>query len=495
MKEKCINIYSGIFKQVYNWLHAVKRPFLYLTVIHMAAVSAILRANVNYVDDAGRAYAGYKGWDNFSRYLSNFLSGFLHADRYLSDISPLPQIVAVLILSLSGVIVIYVISGQAGVSIWSLAASLPLGLSPYFLACLSYKFDAPYMALSVLASVVPFLLLKGKCGYFTYEAASAVCILAVCTTYQAALGIFPMMAVFICIKRWNDADGWKDIGKFLLASVLAYAAGLAVFRIFLMKPVDDYVSSSLPALRDLFPTVYRNFCRYFTNVRTDCTKFWKIMIACNAAFFVAVMTFRSKRAKIPAFLMTVCAFVAMGLLCFGIYPLLSAPLFAPRAMYGFGAFLAITGIYTASHAVHLPAKAAAASLGWIFFVFAFTYGNALSAQKQYTDFRMTAVIGELNTLDAFVSDTEKNIQIAGTIGHAPALDGVMDRYGVLKRLVPVTFRSDWDWGRFQFLHYYGLKNIVPDDSVDLRKKHLPVIRDTMYFTLRGEGDDILIKLK
>lgn len=495
MKEKYTGLYNRLSGKIRDYAGAVKKPFIYLTVIHLAAVSAILRADVNYIDDAGRAYAGYKGWDNFSRYLSNFLSGFLHADRYLSDISPLPQMIAVMLLSLSGVIVIYIITGRASVSAWQLAAVLPLGLSPYFLACLSYKFDAPYMALSVLASVVPFLFFQGKHRYFVYAAASAICILAVCTTYQAALGIFPMMAVFISIKRWNDADGWRDIGKFLLASILAYAAALAIFRAFIMKPVDNYVSSSLPALQELLPSVCRNFCRYFKNVRTDCTKFWKIMMACNAVFFVAVMSYRSKRPKIPAFLLTVCAFTAMGLLCFGIYPLLSVPLFAARAMYGFGAFLAITGVYAASHAGRLPAKAAAASLGWIFFVFALTYGNALSAQKAYTDFRMASVIGELNTLEAFLSDTEKNVQIAGTIGHAPALDGVMDRYGVLKRLVPVTFRSDWDWGSYQFFHYYGLKNAAPDDSADLRTQDLPVIRDTMYFTLKGEGSNILVELK
>jgi len=45
------------------------------------------------------------------------------------------------------------------------------------------------------------------------------------------------------------------------------------------------------------------------------------------------------------------------------------------------------------------------------------------------------------------------------------------------------------------LTYYGLKNVVPDDSVDLRELNLPVIRDTMYFTVRGEGCNILVELK
>lgn len=38
-----------------------------------------------------------------------------------------------------------------------IAAVVPLGLSPWFLECFSYKFDSPYMALSVLASVIPFI--------------------------------------------------------------------------------------------------------------------------------------------------------------------------------------------------------------------------------------------------------------------------------------------------------------------------------------------------
>lgn len=199
------------------------------------AGAAILRSGVSYIDDAGRACDGYRGWDNFSRYLSNFLSVFIHTDRYLSDISPLPQLIAVMMVSLSGIIVIYLITGRTSISVWLLAAVLPLGLSPYFLACLSYKFDAPYMALSVLASVAPFLLWKEKGRRLVYAAAAASGILAVCTTYQAALGIFPLIAVFISIKRWNDGDEWRKIVKFLLVSMLAYAAGLAVFRAFIMK--------------------------------------------------------------------------------------------------------------------------------------------------------------------------------------------------------------------------------------------------------------------
>ena len=49
------------------------KPFLILSVIYIIAFSAIIRANFLYVDDLGRAYSGYKDWDAFSRYTSNFL--------------------------------------------------------------------------------------------------------------------------------------------------------------------------------------------------------------------------------------------------------------------------------------------------------------------------------------------------------------------------------------------------------------------------------------
>ena len=67
----------------------LKKPFLALLAIYLIGISAILRANFNYIDDMGRVYSGYKGWGNFSRHTNMVLSGLLHADNYLTDISPL----------------------------------------------------------------------------------------------------------------------------------------------------------------------------------------------------------------------------------------------------------------------------------------------------------------------------------------------------------------------------------------------------------------------
>ena len=184
----------------------------------------------------------------------------------------------------------------------------------------------------------------------------------------------------------------------------------------------------------------------------------------------------------------------MSLISFGVYSLLAKPLFAPRAMFGVGVFLAVISVYAVDMGF-APVKLVMAVLSWTFFVFSFTYGNALSVQKEYTEYRTMLVIEELNEMNQLTQGNVKNVQIAGSIGYAPSLTGVMQRYGILSRLIPVTFREEWHWGGYKFYNYYGLKNIRHDSSVDLKTCNLPVIKDTMFFTLKGSGDNYLVELK
>lgn len=136
------------------------RPVCILMTIYTVGILAILRANFYYIDDIGRAFWGYRGFHYFSRYIAEFGSIFLHGDAQLTDISPLPQLLAVGIMAISGTIVMHVITGKDSFTWVEYIAMVPLCLSPYFLECISYRFDAPYMAISILSSVVPLLSYK-----------------------------------------------------------------------------------------------------------------------------------------------------------------------------------------------------------------------------------------------------------------------------------------------------------------------------------------------
>ena len=184
------------------------KPGLVMFGVYLLGILTIIRADFSYLDDLGRSSDGSRGWYYWSRYVSEFSSILVHGDTNLTDISPLPQLLAILILSISSVLLVYVI-GNRKITLMRLFASIPLGLSPYFLECLSFRFDAPYMALSILASIVPFLFITRKKAFLV---CSAVSLLIMCMTYQAASGIYVLIVIILGFRDWisrEKAD--KDI--------------------------------------------------------------------------------------------------------------------------------------------------------------------------------------------------------------------------------------------------------------------------------------------
>lgn len=498
IKELCAAVQARSKAWRDDWAF-LKKPFLWMLAVYVVAISAVLRADFNYIDDMGRAYAGYKNWGiTYSRYLSDFLSGVLHGGNYLYDISPWPQLVAVGLLCLTSLLAIHLITGRRTISLWEVAAVLPLGLSPYFLECISYKYDAPYMALSILAGVLPLVFWRdGKGRNATlFFAASLVGTLVVCTTYQAATGVFPMLVILLTFQRWNRGEDWRECVRFCLMAAGAFCAGILVFQFGIMGIHEsDYAAGSLPPLGQLLPLTLEHLGVYFSYLKTDLKGSWRALIFAVQVLFVVGSVLGSKRARLPALGLAVLSMTLMELLAFGLYPALAQPLYAPRAMYGFGVFVAFLAVSAVSRPFALPVKLVSLVLSYCFFVFALTYGNALAVQKEYTSFRIQSVIETVNHLEAFRGDREKIVQIGGSIGLAPALDNGPKGYAILERLVPVTFQGGWKWGSYGFQYYYAIPHIDTEAPIDLMEMDLPRLSDTMYYSIYGNDEYVLIYLK
>lgn len=93
-----MKIYDFFEREIIKYKFLAK-PFIILAFIYCLGIVSIIRANFNYIDDLGRVSDGYRGWMNWSRYISEGLSVLIHTDSRLMDISPLPQILACLILA------------------------------------------------------------------------------------------------------------------------------------------------------------------------------------------------------------------------------------------------------------------------------------------------------------------------------------------------------------------------------------------------------------
>ena len=470
------------------------RAFLILLLIYGIGISAIVRADYFYRDDLGRVAFGYKQWDYFSRYLSTALATLVHGGDYLVDAAPMPQLLAVALMAAAGIVLLYVIFDRTEFSLWEIGALVPMGLSPYFLECLSYRFDAPYMVVSVLAAVLPLLLRRGR--PVAYLLASMLGILAVCTSYQAATGLFPMLVIFLMLRMWNQGKSLREVFAFCGISAAGYILGMVFFLLVLMRPADaGYVSNTIPGSAGFVENTLKNLELYWNYVTTDFPDFWLLLMLLAAVVFLVETVCRSLQKKAAALAVAAVCLLAMALLSFGIYPFLAEPVFAPRAMYGFGVLLTLFGITAAEDSRKILQKLPVLILSWLFVVFAFTYGNALTSQKEYTDFRVRLVIEDLAEMEVF-REEPVTVQIVGSIDKAPVLreKARKDRI-LLDRLLPRTFGNTGEWERYNFYYYYDLRNVVWDRSVNLRNMDLPVIKDTMYHTIRGEGTNVLIQLK
>jgi hypothetical protein len=491
LNEKDIDFLENIGLENSYRFYSLKKSLLLVFGIYIFGIVAIIRANFNYIDDLGRVSGGYKGWGNFSRILSNILSTFIHMDNYLTDISPLTQVITALIMAFSGILLLVIICDRVQFTLIEVLSLISLCLNPYFLECISYKFDSPYMALSILASIFP-LIYRNR-NTFEYIFISILGTIIMCTTYQASSGVYPMLVILIMLLMWNNREPLNKVLMFCINSIVGYGLGILIFRLLIMIPTsqDNYTSNSLPSIKEFIP----NLTKYYKLVMSDFKVWWLIIVLLTIIGFIYTMVQQSKQDRLLSIIMTVIAIICMCLLCFGMYPALEAPLFSPRAMYGFGILITLLGVCTVKNSKQIFFTVPILMLSWTFFVFTFTYGNALSVQEEYTEFRISQVINDLNDLEILQNDKEIVVQIEGDIGQSPILEAMPQDYQMLNRLIPSTFCGNWKWGKRKFFNYYGLKNIVEDTEIDLTTYNLPILEDHMYHTIYGNDSYILIELK
>lgn len=481
----------------YNYL---VRPFLIMAAIYLVGIIAIILANVHYADDVARTNYGYGGWNGFSRYVSTVLAHGVHTNGYFTNIAPLPQILAVMILAAASVLLVLLVSKKdlfkkkTSEYIWHLVAVVPLGLSPYMLECLSYQYDSVYMAISVICAVLPFLWCE-KLGW-KYALVMFVCTEIICMTYQVSVGIIPMVAIFIAMKRWHEDGEAKEIWKFLGFSVAVFLVAMVVFKLLLMKPRDAYVSNSLIEFSKFIPELFAHLGTYFSLIFSDFRILWLILIGIVIVSFVGLYIYRSKRNKILSFVVAVVGGLLMLVMAFFFYTILDKPLYATRAMYGFGAFVAILAVYVVGGkgrewVLRIPV----AVLSYCFVVFALTYGNALKEQNDYRDQRVNMVVADLNKISMLSNDTVKNIKVSGSVGLSPVIMHMPQNYQIMNRLMMPSFSQYVPWMAYRLANQSGIPNLYYDESVEMDESAMTTLKETVFYTIKGDEKNVLVIFK
>lgn len=445
--QKGREIIKNFVSQTREIISTIKQNKKYLFILlglYTFSFISLLRANFSatIIDDTGRQIEGVREFMGFYRYFAEIGSIFIHTSKRLMDIAPLTQFIGIFNLSLASFFVIKIFNKEK-FSIFACLISITLGICPYFLANFSFRYDCPYMTLSILASIIPFLYFNDK---KTFTFTSIICLLIMCTTYQASSGIYIIMSILCVMYRWFlDKENFKEILKKTGICILCYGITLfSFYKIFsIPSETEIYVDESIH-LSSIIP----NSINYVKTFISDFNKTPILIFAVLITILSAVLLIKnSKQKKILSFACVIILLILAIPLTFGSNIALGNIGFDPRRMYGIGILIALLSIILYNQLSSNPKVIRIIS--YIFLtcfiysnlVFSFAYGNAQAEQKNYINFRATLLLNDLANI-VEESDEPAQFVFKGDIGHAAIVQNMIKVYPVMGSMVDTGLKMD-----------------------------------------------------
>lgn len=457
---------------------------LFISVlVVLLGFSALFRADIDYVDDLGRNLSGWGEWGfNFFRwilFLENYLIQF---NIGLADASPLVQYIAAVIMASSSFLLAFVISsnwfGKKQIPLIAFIASFTLAFNPYFLECMSYKYDSVGMATSVFVSIVPFLFINKKYLYFVI---SLLSVFVMCTSYQASSGIYIMLVIFSgLISYLTDNDvTLKNIFSFFASSAIAYLVATVFFYILSTLFGAPYRDTSLV----LNPILWiNNFIALIRIVKFDFNIVWAVLTILVIVLSAITLVSRSKRNKVLAAILTAIAISVALFLSIGAYIFLTDGVESARMIYGVGVFIAILSVIATFNIFKTSLLAVPAILlSWVLFVYSFIYANALAAQEDYGEMHEALIINDL--VENLDSAQQYELLIDGFLEWSPAVDNVSRWYPITNRLVVNYYNGPWYWSGYRLARYYLLNLDKAPESLVYDFSSAELIEKNSYYEI------------
>lgn len=496
--EKGMSIFTNFCSDVGEQIKNIKNNKKYLFILvglYFLGYYAIIKADFwNYaIDDLPRKMEGSREWVNFYRYFSEIGSIFIHTSRTVFDIAPLTQYIALFFVALASYFAISIFTNNK-FSVLSCISSLPIGLFPFFLSNFSYRYDSPYMALSLLISVIPFLFITKRISFII---SSVLCLLIMCTSYQASSGIYIFMTVLVFLKKLliEKADS-KTLIKLSITTICCYALTLLLFSFLFIEQSDggSYVDESLN-ISKMLPNAIVYLKTIFNGLGKSSTLIFSIITIC---LFIFNFIKNSVKNKFFSLVIVILALAVSIPMTYGAYLGLGKPEFISRTFIGIGVFIGCLSIINISFVTDKKCvlncinKISAIVLSYCVLAFSYGFGNAQYDQKEYIKFRAIILAQDLSEVLTETND-EIELLFINDIGVAPSVDVLKSEYPLVSDSVDIGLRG----GRNSQFILQSLRfcKLIEKNNHDFRNKKFPILKETSYHLIQGKNNQYLITFK
>jgi len=466
--------------------------FVFVYAVYFVGYFSLLANRISYVDDMQREITGNFSFLYFSRYLSEFLSKVIHLNLTKNtDISPIPQLIALIFVTLASMILVKILAKKYNYKL--LLASCIIGLSPFYLENMSYKFDAPFMALAMLSAITPFLFVKRNLSFIFI---STIFLLIMYTTYQSSNAIYIVLSIYFALLIYSNS--MKNFINKVSIFIIGLAIPSIIYRYLISKHITSYVSDEpIHSICSLIKNISKMMSIYYSAIHNTILEY---IISIIGVLFILIYINKGVRIRVISLLLGLLFLASELLFSQGLYLLIQKPLFAPRAVQGISIFIAIVFIYTICYGKNLIHK-----LSFILVCFAIyfliieanAYGNALKYVKDYTYFRYNMALQDIRT---FV-DNKSKICIYNSIDNKNLMNlPVMNNFPILRRIVVNYTSKNWFFTG-KFMQYYfkinpEMTEFINNCQIKIENKKITKKIDNYFHTIKKyENNYIIIKFK
>lgn len=195
--------------------------------------SGIWLSGYRFLDDRGRSVWGALGWENNGRPLTTLVMRLFTRDGQLLDTTPLPQLLAIVLMALTLVVLRRQLQAPPR---WSwLACALVLFATPLFIENMAFRFDAFSMSLAMLGAVLAAGALRSSRPYLGIGL-GAGWLAVVLMLYQPAVNVFVALCCLhggLAARQAGPARLWHDLWRALAALALGLLLYYPVMQHFL----------------------------------------------------------------------------------------------------------------------------------------------------------------------------------------------------------------------------------------------------------------------
>ena len=441
-------------------------------------------------------YGMTDGFHIQGRFLAEKLLDLFHLSTVIYNTTPLMQMIGIVELAIISIVLSYIYTvnihnGQKAISKFTLLASLPAVLSPWFTKNMGYVHDSSFHPLAMLFGIIPFIFTENT---VTFIVVSLISNYLMCLTYQLASGVYIVMTLYYALYQYLAAKkSFKQSFIFILIAAASYlvALGFYEFGVFYAHPWNGYATATMPSLTKIPAILMSNIKTYVNYIITDLgkTPLQCVYIFITLAGLLTSILY-SKRSKLISCAISIFVFITALILSFGVSLILERPLWDARAFIGIGVFmslqmysficardiLSVRNLYTK---YIVPFVAILCSYALI--VFAYTFGAAQYQQKLYVTSYMNAITQDLNSFSENAS--EMQISCEGGIDIAPTALLSCKRYPLLRRMLHTRlFDSS---AQFLIKQRGFARNMMYGQ--DFKFDEMQLLKDTQMYTIYGDG--------